>query len=320
MSNARLLVTILGFGFVVIAAVALVVRYTPIPSHPVLYLVVASPYLIPAGPLAVALLLWGHRWVFAVVAAALSVALVAPQVPWFVRADPLADHVPLRAMTINMLYGRADPVSIVRAADEQADVVMVQEFTQEAADGLAAAGIRQTFPYEFLDARPEATGIGLYSRYPISQRERIGRHALPMVSARIRVDGVTRDTMLLSVHLAAPWPQPIDDWKKDLAEFPATLTQVADQADGGAVVVGGDFNATTDMRPFRDLLANGYRDAAEQAGAGFVRTYPANRRIPSFMGIDHVLTRDCTAVSAHTLELPGTDHRAFVTTVQLPRD
>ncbi|WP_237570027.1 endonuclease/exonuclease/phosphatase family protein [Mycolicibacterium lacusdiani] len=320
MSNARLLATILGFAFVVIAAVALTVRYTPIPSHPVLYLVVASPYLIAAGPLAVALLAWGHRWVFAVVAAVVSAALVAPQVPWFVRADPLADHVALRAMTINMLYGRADPVAIVRAADEQADVVMVQEFTQEAADGLAAAGIRQIFPYEFLDARPEATGIGLYSRHPITQQERIGRHALPMVSARIRVDGVARDTTLLSVHLAAPWPQPIDDWKKDLADFPATLADVADHADGGAILVGGDFNATTDMQPFRDLLANGYRDAAEQAGAGFVRTYPANRRIPSFMGIDHVLTRDCTATSAHTLELPGTDHRAFVTTIQLRRD
>ena len=35
------------------------------------------------------------------------------------------------------------------------------------------------------------------------------------------------------------------------------------------MIVAGDFNSTTDMRPFRALLRNGYRDAAEQSGAGF---------------------------------------------------
>ena len=73
------------------------------------------------------------------------------------------------------------------------------------------------------------------------------------------------------------------------------------------------------MRPFRKLLTNGYRDAAEQAGAGRTFTYPSNRRFPPIIGIDHVLTRNCTAVSMRTVEIAGTDHRALLTTVMVPR-
>jgi endonuclease/exonuclease/phosphatase (EEP) superfamily protein YafD len=241
------------------------------------------------------------------------------QAPSYVSAKAAPDEVPVRTMSINMLYGRADPVPLVAAAVERADVVMVQELTPEAVAGLTAAGLDKAFPHRILDARPDAQGVGLYSRYPLSSSDRIGGYALAMVQARLHVDGVRRDPTVLSVHLAAPWPQPIGDWNHDLARFPTTLADVAAAADGGAVMVGGDFNATIDMQPFRNLLRDGYRDATEQAGDGRRLTYPANRRIPSFMGIDHVLTRDCTATTTDTLELPGTDHRALFATVMVPR-
>jgi endonuclease/exonuclease/phosphatase (EEP) superfamily protein YafD len=38
-----------------------------------------------------------------------------------------------------------------------------------------------------------------------------------------------------------------------------------------------------------------------------------------FMGIDHVLTRDATAVSTETVTVPDSDHRALLATVLLPR-
>jgi endonuclease/exonuclease/phosphatase (EEP) superfamily protein YafD len=72
------------------------------------------------------------------------------------------------------------------------------------------------------------------------------------------------------------------------------------------------------MEPFRNLLTNGYDDSARQAGAGRELTYPANERIPSFMGIDHILTRDCTAVSTQTATVKGSDHRALLATVMVP--
>jgi hypothetical protein len=38
------------------------------------------------------------------------------------------------------------------------------------------------------------------------------------------------------------------------------------------------------------------------------------------VGIDHVLLYNCAATSAHTVEVPGSDHRGLATTVDLPVD
>jgi endonuclease/exonuclease/phosphatase (EEP) superfamily protein YafD len=310
---------VVGAGLLIVAAGALLARYVPIPGHRTLYVVIASPYLILGGPMAIVVLAWGRQWVMAATAAILSVVLVVPQVPWYVAANPTPGGVLLRTMTLNLLFGHADLGSVTRVADEQADVVMVQELTPEAVQGLAAAGFEKTFPYRALDARGGAAGVGVYSRYPITDVDKIGGYTLAMVSARIQIDGVSGDISAVAVHFDAPWPQPIDGWRRDVARFPDTLKDLAAKSAGAPIVIGGDFNSTIDMQPFRDFLTNGYRDAADQAGAGRELTYPANRRIPPFMGIDHILTRDCTAVSSRTVQVPQTDHRAVLATVMLPR-
>ena len=82
-------------------------------------------------------------------------------------------------------------------------------------------------------------------------------------------------TTVLAVHLAAPWVQPLQYFRDDIARFPTTLREAAARnAGSGAVIVAGDLNSTYDMQPFRNLLDEGYRDAAEQAGAGLTRSYP----------------------------------------------
>jgi endonuclease/exonuclease/phosphatase (EEP) superfamily protein YafD len=310
---------VVGVGLLALAAGALVARYVEIPGHRTLYAVIASPYLIPTALVALLVFVWGRRWVMAAVAGCLAATLLAPQLPWYVRANPGPDDVPVRVMTINMLFGQADPRALTHAAADNADVVMVQELTPEAVRGLRSAGMDDAFPHRALDARGQAAGVGVYSRYPITDVTRIPGYELAMVKARVRIDGVASDAAVVSVHFAAPWPQPIDGWQRDFGMVPHTLADLASQAGSAPILIGGDFNATIDMKPFRDLLTNGYRDAAEQAGAGRELTYPANDHIPPFMGIDHFLTRDCTAVSSHTVELPGTDHRALLATVMLPR-
>jgi endonuclease/exonuclease/phosphatase (EEP) superfamily protein YafD len=310
---------VVGVGLLAVAAGALVARYVPIPGHLTLYAVIASPYLMAAAPIALLVLLWGHRWVLAAAALCLSVALIVTQLPWYVVANPSPGAVRIRVMTINMLYGRADPQSIVGTAEVQADVVLVQELTPEAASGLTSAGIEKTFPYQALDARPGAKGVGVYSRYPMPAVDKISGYSMAMVSARLRIDQLTRDPTVVSLHLAAPWPHPIDGWHEDLEKLPTTLADLAARSEGGAILVGGDFNSTIDMVPFRKLLTNGYDDSSKQAGAGRQRTYPADIRIPPFMGIDHILTRDCTAVATSTVQVKASDHRALLTTVMVPK-
>ncbi|GAB7066166.1 endonuclease/exonuclease/phosphatase family protein [Mycobacterium hodleri] len=319
LTTARRVVAIcLGVALILAAAAALVVRFTPIPTHGVLYVVIAAPYLMLAAPVAVVVLVWVRRWVLAAVAALLTAVLVALQVPWFVGATPDPASVAVRTMTVNMLYGLAEPDAIARVAAADADVLMVQELTPAAARGLAAAGIDDTFPYQSLDARPVSAGVGIYSRHPITDSTRIPGYQLAMVRADVRIPRVAHEVSLLTVHLDAPWPRPISGWQGDIAKFPATLAQVAGGNGDGAVIVGGDFNSTIDMVAFRRLLTNGYQDAARQAGSGRNLTFPSNEPYPPVLGIDHVLTRKATATSTKTVELPGTDHRALLVTVMVP--
>lgn len=295
-------------------------RYVPIPGHRMLYIVIAAPFLMLAAPVAIMVLTWGRRWVLVGLAGSMTLLLLVIQLPWYVSEAPNPASAAVKVMTINMYFGHADPNAVARTARDCADVLLVQELTPEAVRGLSAAGIKTAFPYQELDARPGAAGIGLYSRFPITDAGHIGGHRLAMVRARVRIPHVAHDVSILSVHLDAPWPRPVDGWQADIAKFPSTLSDVATRAGDGAVVVGGDFNSTIDMREFRELLTNGYHDAARQAGSGRTFTYPANKWYPPVIGIDHVLTRNATAVSTSTVELPGTDHRALLATVLVPTD
>jgi hypothetical protein len=156
-------------------------------------------------------------------------------------------------------------------------------------------------------------------RLLVGSRRGLERHQTLRHAVALRVTGVSIDPTVVVAHVAGPWPQPIDAWRRDLNRLPVTLSEVGEQAGARSVIVAADLNSTTDMRPFRALLRDGYRDAAEQFGAGIKPTFPANWRLPPFIAIDHILTRNCTATSLRTLKIPGSDHRGLVVTLAIPR-
>ena len=96
------------------------------------------------------------------------------------------------------------------------------------------------------------------------------------------------------------------------------MDNLAKAAGPGAVIVGGDYNSTPDARQFRDLLTDGYRDAVEQAGAGFAPTFPSDIWYPPVITIDHVVIRRAAATSVRTVDVKGSDHRALLVTVWVP--
>ena len=317
----RILATLLGLVALAVAFVAFAARYLPITGHPSLIVAAAAPYLAVAAPVAVLLLVLGRRWLLTVVALAVMVALLWVYVPRYLAPSGTdVAAVEVRVLTTNLGVGQADPPALVALARDTADIVAVQEMTQEAADGLSEAGMDATFPHRVVLPAPLASGIGIWSRHPIVNSGRIDGYALPMLGARIRVPGVVVDTTVLSIHLAAPWPQPIETWLADIALMPDTLTEVGRDAGAGAVIVAGDFNATADMAPFRRLLATGYGDAAADAAAGLARTYPGRGSRPPLLGIDHVLTKNSSAATARTVRVPGADHRGLLVTVRVPVD
>jgi endonuclease/exonuclease/phosphatase (EEP) superfamily protein YafD len=299
---------------------ALASRYLPITNHVVLLTAALSPYLTLCAALSAVLLILARRWMLAIAAAVLTVTTLAVQAPLYRGSDATRTAgAVVRVMSANLREGLADPDYPVRSARAQADVVAFQELTPQEVDRLSAAGLDATFPYRWLDARASASGVGVWSRFPMHATRRIDGYENAFVSAQIPVPGTSIDPTVVVAHIPGPWPQPIDDWHRDLDRLPVTFLEVAERAGEGSVIVAGDLNSTTDMRPFRALLRNGYRDAAEQSGAGIEPTFPADWPLPAFLAIDHILTRGCAATSLRTMEIPGSDHRALVATVQIPR-
>lgn len=313
--------TVVGLSALAAAAGALAVRYVPIDHHVVLMLAAASPYLTIAAPVSMLLLALSRRWLMTGVAGCLAVAMLVVQLPRYLGPETgVAGSVSVRVMTANLGLGLADANAIAGSARDLADVLVVQELTPTAVSRLSAAGLDRTFPHRALNPHDVASGVGVWSRHPIVQSTPILGYEMPLLRTRIRIDGVVVDPTVVSVHLSGPWPQPIDDWRSDLAKFPATLEQLAKGAGAGAVIVAGDFNSTTDMRPFRELLGDGYRDVAEQAGAGMTRSYPSGRWAPPLLGIDHILVYNSAATSVRTVSIPGSDHRGLVATIDIPQD
>lgn len=314
----RILCLLIAWVAFVIAAVALAARFVPVINHAVLIVSALAPYLTigAAGTSVAALLLARSRW--AAAAAVLLIVALAVQAPLFFRSARVsADAVAVRVLTVNLRMGAVDAEALVATARDRADLLVVQELTPEVAERLA--GVESALPHRALDARPSAAGVGIWSRYPVQRFSRLPGYELGMLVSSLRIPEVTTEVTVVSAHVVGPWPQPIDGWRREMTVLPKTLAALAKSAGAGAVIVAGDFNATHDMLPFRRLLDDGFRDAAEQSGAGLAATFPADGPTPAIIQIDHILTRNAAATAAQTVRVPGTDHLGVLAEVHIPR-
>jgi endonuclease/exonuclease/phosphatase (EEP) superfamily protein YafD len=280
-----------------------------------------SPTAAVAGLGAVALAASVAWWLAGLLAVPVAV-LAAGQLPR--RRAPVHHHPAVRAapelriLTLNALFGAADPAATVDAVRRlRVDVLAVQELTPALVRGLAGAGLGELLPSRHVDPDPGAAGAGLWSRWELTPLPPAAGLLFVAPSARITVAG--GPVILRAVHPVAPIMGRQRDWHQDLGRLREALT--AAEADGPQIVAG-DFNSSRDHRPFRDILAAGFADSADIARRrpwpGF--TWPANRRWPPLMRLDHILVSPGITVSeARTVKIPGTDHRAVLAVLELPR-
>lgn len=332
---ARVLVArVLAALALAVSAICLVARMQPVTSLPRLVLAVGAVFAPAAAILGLGLAAVARRAVLAIIGGLLVAITVATQVLWFYgggfhggwfqsgAAPAGVRSVEVRVLSSNLRYGQADAAAFTRLA-EQADIVFVAELTAQAVRLFGDAGIAETFPYSHLFPAPRSGGIGIWSRFPLTPVPVPAHDNVKMPAARVDVPGVERDPLVASVHVRSPLAgdeNTLDDWRDGIAAAAGMLDDFARVTGGGAVIAGGDFNSTPDMRQFRDLLTNGYRDAVNQSGSGFAPTYPADTRLPPVICIDHVLTRNAVATSVRTVDVPGSDHRAVLATVRVPSE
>lgn len=231
--------------------------------------------------------------------------------------DPGPDALLLRVLTLNVLGGRADPAAVVRAVERhQVDVLVVQELNPDMACRLKDAGMHVLLPFCHLDARSHADGTGLWARWPLTPLPPMP--GLVAAAPRARIEPAEGwPVMVTGVHTRAPRRPNVRQWQQELTAIRSALVG----SNGQRQVVAGDFNASRDHRPFRDLLAAGFLDCADAAQRrpwpGF--TWPVARGIPSVMRLDHVLVSraGATVRESRVVRVPGTDHRGVLAVLEL---
>ncbi len=273
-----------------------------------------TPYMAFSAviPLLVAAVL--RVWIAAAAALLAAVVLLALVLPRAFGGPTEADGATgptVRILAANMRLGHGDAERLTElAAELDVDLLSVEELTPGLARRLAGAGLGAQLAHRVLTTGDGASGSGLYSRY------RLGSYAAPglpggfdLISVVPEIPG-SAPVEVFSVHTSPPTTP---SWSADLGALPP--------ADEGQIrVLAGDFNASLDHAAFRDVLDQGYADAAQTLGAGLDPTWPVGRRVlPPFVTIDHVIADQRVGIRDYSVhDVDGSDHRAVFAELALP--
>ena len=244
------------------------------------------------------------------IVAVVGASLVLPRA---IPDPPTATGAPLTVLSLNVYEGEADVdtlAALIRT--EQPDVVALPEsgahFRSELDPLIAPLGYHSVASVS--EQHPDVAGVTLaWSDRLGDLHTRIGESARPFPYVEA-TGGALGNTRLVAFHSVAPTHGAVDRWRADL--------DVLRQWCSGPTpaVVAGDFNATLDHSALRAATA-GCEDAAARTGRGLIGTWP--NWAPRWLGpqIDHVFsTEGIDADSFRVIGVPGTDHRAILSTLR----
>lgn len=285
------------------------------PDWPWVPVVAYTPYAALATVVILVLACLLRQWAAGTVALVSVLALTPVLLPRALAdGNPKAGGPTLRVLAANLLVGRADTADLMALVTAlRPDVLTLQEFTPDAMRRLNEAGVRKVLPYAVTRPLEGVGGSAVYARYPLKAGATIKYGGFGQARAWLTYPGGAR-VEIVSVHPCAPkriGRQPC--WQAGLEALPRAGKELR--------VLAGDFNATLDHLPVRELLASGYRDAADVMGRGFVPTWPqegSDQNLPG-VPIDHVLADSRMAVrDFEVLRLGHTDHRPVFAELRLP--
>jgi endonuclease/exonuclease/phosphatase (EEP) superfamily protein YafD len=276
-----------------------------------------TPYVAAAAVAAAALALALRSWAPAVLAAIAALSLGAVVLPreFGDHTVSAAGRPTLNVLAANVHRGHAYPAGVIHLVDElDPDVLTIEEYTRRFGRELAAAGIDARLPHHVLDAARSSSGTAIFSRYPLRRLPTGGGNLFKMARAEASLPGGRR-LRIVAVHPYPPMRRSVTaEWEDVLSTLPAG-------GHGTPWLLAGDFNATVDQDPFRELVGRGYRDAGETAGKGLDATFPADGSLfPPPITIDHILADDRFGIAEYEVEpLPNSDHHAIFAELVLPR-
>jgi endonuclease/exonuclease/phosphatase (EEP) superfamily protein YafD len=251
-----------------------------------------------------------------------AAAVVAGLLPWVFVAGyatnapaPPKQGDPVTVLVVNAHGGRADAEDIVAAVRTQTvDVLVVTELSRTLSNELSDAGLG-TFllPQWFrVEDAPDA-GLGVWANSELAAPEVVSGTRWPAVS--FRVPTRSGELRLVAGHVVPPVPARVDRWRSDLGRLGAAA------AGTDHTMLVGTFNASPWNARYRSMLASAKLvDAADLQGGGLRPTWPTWTPLPLVPLDSALVTEDLHVVSADTVPLRGTDHRALLVTVEIPGD
>ena len=305
--------TILGTAALAAALLGLGAHAVTTTWQPLVIAAALAHMLMFGAPAGLVLLIVARR-PSAVLALVATVLVAVIEVPQHVAATTEARGPSLTVLQANLRLGSADPRALVTVVTtHHVDVLTSEEITASERDRLVAAGLAAQLPFDFDATAPGAGGVMIWSRYPLTNEVINPGFQLGALSATVALSG--RHFSLVAVHLPSPYPYSASGWARELTRLHSLMARLA--ARGGSVLVAGDLNATLDNGQYRALVTGGFRDGAEQSGAGYLATFPGNTWYPPLLAIDHLLVDRATASGLVTVHLPGSDHRGLIAQIRL---
>jgi endonuclease/exonuclease/phosphatase (EEP) superfamily protein YafD len=223
-----------------------------------------------------------------------------------------------------------DPAFYEEVARRRPDIITLQELNPRVAEQLSAR-LGNDYPYKALDAKPAVFGMGVFSRYPCSMRD--STHFPPAIGIPQIVDVQlpnNKTVGIINIHTIPPHTfvkDTRDDSElrqlanaiRERERFVEEIITISRAVSTDAVILAGDFNATTRNRVYRLVRQMGLFDSFSSGSRLRGGTWPGPQfPLPSWMvRIDFIFhCAGLTSLSSETLPSGyGSDHRGLVATL-----
>ena len=289
MNRFRQLVLVVAWSGMVVLALVVLARLVAFDDERVLLLINTMTYwmFLPAY-VVVAAAIAVRRYGLMSLAAALVVFHVivvasslepAAAIPASARTAPR-----IRVFSANLYVQNPDTRGIrSEIAETNADLVLLQEFSERWEQSLRASPLWDEYPYRAI-IRPNRplSGVAVLSRVPLADVAKPVVARMPMIEVTVTIGG--RSVRVFDLHPNAP----AADFERWSLQSDAITDEIVQTK--GRLVVAGDFNVTQFNEWMDELEDLGLRSSHEALGRGTATTYP-NGKIPELppIRLDHVM-------------------------------
>jgi endonuclease/exonuclease/phosphatase (EEP) superfamily protein YafD len=307
-----------GIGWLIalpLLAVALLRLIAHDATFPLIVLNAITQWLyLPAWPVLV-LAWWLRRRGLVACAAAVAALQLAWMAPGalFAEPAPATRGARLCVMSTNVLMVNEDTTGIVAEVEAaRPDVLLVQELTSHWAAAFDTPALRQRLPHRMVIPQEDSFGIAVYSRLPFADSEVLWFDGLPAIRVDVTLGG--QQVRILNVHTLPPRTHRYTErWNVMMEQLLGIV-----RGERGALILGGDLNATPHAAWYGRLLATGLRGAHESRGRGLASTWPNGRMSYPPIRLDHLLvSRELAVLGVREGEGRGSDHRPIVVDLAL---